>query len=135
MRKSSRSISLALIGSALLLGGCQPAAEETTAVEENEWSDDEVAQAGNGATAEGIATGDAQYNQRHGSGGMGRVASGIGGAMIGSQIGRAIGGGGARPGYSGAPGPSYGGGAPASPSARGGFGSSSGSFGGGSVSS
>ena len=113
MRKSSKSISLALIGSALLMGGCQQAADD------GEWSEGEdVAQAGAGPNAEGIATGNDQYNQNH-SGGAGRTASRIGGAMIGSQIGRAMGGG-VRPGYSG------GGGMSASPSARGGFGSSSG---------
>jgi len=147
MRKSSRSISLALIGSALLLGGCQPAAEENG----NEWTDDkDVAQTDNGnanvndsewgegeavapigenATAEGVATGNEQY---HHGGGMGRAASGIGGAMIGSQIGRSMGGGGGgmapNPGYQGGPGVS--GSAPSAPSARGGFGSSGGFSGG-----
>ncbi len=144
MRKSSRSISLALIGSALLLGGCQPAAEENG----NEWTDEkDVAQADNGnpnandnewsegeapagenATLDGVATGNAQYN--HG-GGMGRTASGIGGAMIGSQIGRSLGRGMAgNPGYGGGYGNGNGnGGMTASPSSRGGFGSSAGGFG------
>ena len=122
MRKSSRSISLALIGSALMLGGCQPAAEES------EWSDDDdLTQVD--ATTQGVATGNDQYNQNHG--GAGRAASRIGGAMIGSQIGRSIGG-------AMRPGPNYGGGGGggmASPSARGGFGSSAGSSGGFSASS
>ncbi len=144
MRKSSRSISLALIGSALLLGGCQPAAEENG----NEWTDDkDVAQTDNGnanvndsewgegeavapigenATAEGVATGNEQY---HHGGGMGRAASGIGGAMIGSQIGRSLGRGmGGNPGYGNGNGGGNGGMA-ASPSSRGGFGSSAGGFG------
>ena len=132
MRKSSRSISLALIGSALWLGGCQPAAVETEteseAENESEWgaTSEDVVQAGPGSTLDGVATGNDQYNQQHHSGGMGRTASRIGGAMIGSQIGRAIGGGGSsvRPGYGGGLG--GGGGMPASPSARGGFGSSAG---------
>jgi len=142
MRKSSRSISLALIGSALLLGGCQPAAEENEWTEEkdvaqtdnnDDWArDDEVAATGENATLDGVATGNAQYN--HGGGGMGRAASGIGGAMIGSQIGRSLGRGMSSPGYGGG----GNGGMAASPSARGGFGSSAGGFGasrGGSASS
>ena len=147
MRKSSRSISLALIGSALLIGGCQPAADENG----NEWTDekdvaqadnpganddqwgegDPVAPAGENATAEGIATGNAQYN--HGGGGVGRGMSGVGGALIGSQIGRSLGRGmGGNPGYGGGVG--NGGMAPA-PSSRGGFGASGGGFGGGTASS
>ena len=116
MRKSSRSISLALIGSALAISGCQPA------VEDNEWSGgDEVVQTEPNGTVDGVATGNDQYNNgTHQSGGMGRTASGIGGAMIGSQIGRAIGGRSSRPTYGG------GGGMSPSPSARGGFGSSGG---------
>ena len=124
MRKSSRSISLALIGSAFLLGGCQPAAVEQP---ESEWGED-VAQVEPGGTIDGVATGNDQYNNgTHGSGGgMGRTASRIGGAMIGSQIGRSIGGGmSSQPSYGGGGG--YGGGSAASPSARGGFGSSAGS--------
>lgn len=142
MRKSSRSISLALVGSTLLLGGCQPAVEKSEWPEENdvartdngnEWGEGEAPPGGENATLDGVATGNAQYN--HGGGGMGRVASGIGGAMIGSQIGRSLGRGmSSGPGYSGGVGN---GGMAASPSARGGFGSSAGGFGasGGSASS
>ena len=144
MRKSSRSISLALIGSALLLGGCRPSVEESEWTDEkdvaqtdngNDWGpDDEVAATGENATLDGVATGNAQYN--HGGGGMGRVASGIGGAMIGSQIGRSLGRGMSSPSYGGGVGGN--GGMAAGPSARGGFGSSAGGFGasgGGSASS
>ena len=122
MRKSSRSISLALIGSALLLGGCGATEDES------EWAatDEEVAQDGTNGTAQAVATGNDQYNQQHGGSSGGRTAARIGGALIGSQIGRSIGGGGVGGGY----GPSYGGGgATASPSARGGFGSSAGASG------
>lgn len=135
MRKSSRSVSLALIGSAFLLGGCQPAAEEgewgdeqpvraDNAPAANEWGEDGIAAT---ATEQGLATGNDQYHHSNG----GRTASRIGGAIIGSQIGRAIGGGGApTPGYAGRPGGPTGssgfGGGVASPSARGGFGSSAG---------
>ena len=115
MRKSSRSISLALIGSALAISGCQPA------VEDNEWSGgDDVVQTEPNSTVEGVATGNDQYQDgTHRSGGAGRTAARIGGAMIGSQIGRSMGG--------RSSGPTYGGGGMAtSPSARGGFGSSGG---------
>ena len=123
MRKSSRSISLALIGSAFLLGGCQPAAVEQP---ESEWGDD-VAQVEPGGTLDGVAAGNDQYNNGTHHSGAGRTASRIGGAMIGSQIGRAIGGGmSSRPSYGGGGG-GYSGGAAPSPSARGGFGSSAGS--------
>ncbi len=116
MRKSSRSISLALIGSALMIGGCQPSVVEEP---ESEWGDS--------ATTEGIATANDQYNNgTHHSSSGGRTASRIGGAIIGSQIGRSLGGGG---GGGIAPGPSHNGGGfggSAAPSARGGFGSSAG---------
>lgn len=128
MRKSSRSISLALIGSALLLsGGCQPAGVENEA--ESEWGDggEEWASTEPGSTQDEMATGTDQYNNQHHAGGGGRMASRIGGAMIGSQIGRAIGGGmSGRSGSAGGYAPSAG------PSARGGFGSSGG-FGGAST--
>lgn len=128
MRKSSRSVSLALIGSALWVGGCAPTADE------NEWTAGDPGGAdGIAPTAneQGYATANDQYNGRHGEPG-GRTASRIGGAVIGSQIGRALGGGGSAPGYAGRPGgygggaPGYGGGGMSGPSARGGFGSSAG---------
>ena len=116
MRKSSRSISLALIGSALAISGCQPAVEESS-----EWSGgDEVVQTEPNATLDGVATGNDQYNNgQHQSGGAGRTAARIGGAMIGSQIGRSLGGRSSAPSYGG-------GGMSTGPSARGGFGSSGG---------
>lgn len=119
MGKSSRSIKLALLGSALLLPGCQDRDEEWPAEVAADFEG--ISDDGGyfGPPGEAVAGGQAVGSNGDGSNNgvhHRSPAAGIGGAIIGSQIARSM----MRGGSTSAPS------APAAPSARGGFGSTGG---------
>lgn len=118
MKKSSRSITLVLIGSTLVVAGCDGGAKAPAGPEEAGWAEGNPE--GSGGSVESVATANDQYNQSGTRGYVGRSHSGVGGAIVGSMIGRSLGSGVAP---SARPGPVA---TPTGPSARGGFGATGG---------
>lgn len=118
MGKSSKSITLALIGSALLMAGCQTRDEEPIADANADFgaTADGGGDFGDPASADGQAAG-----TPHNGNGIGRAGSGVAGAIIGSRIAGSM----LRGGGGGASAPVT----PSAPSARGGFGATGSGFG------